>query len=151
MELSRSERGYSDSVSDWFNDEYLIKCGVEKTPYDGKHLYGLRHNFLDQAKQAGILDPLVDAFVGHSTGRLFIDRYGERFSLARLFVDVAMKITYDIDLRHLFDPENNPYAHPDNLVIADRVERIALEQYSEYIRLKKEEIEKPLLDISSKD
>lgn len=87
---------YSHNFSKWFS-RYSKQVGV-KTAKTSFHSF--RHSFTDALRVGGVEDSKIKALLGHSD-KTTTSLYGSKFSASLLAKEVE-KISYDLDLQHLY-------------------------------------------------
>jgi len=102
------QHGYGASFGRWFNDRYLIDCGVrdEKKTIKKTH-HSFRHTLIHHFQQLGIEEKRYKAIVGHKDKDLSYYQHG--FDLKVLADEVIAKIDFGLDFSHLMDKKRNEY------------------------------------------
>ena len=99
-ELPLSEGNYGKNVSRFFNQEYLHRIGIKT---DKKSFHSLRHTVSDHLKQKGIDPHFINEFLGHSTGNIDLERYGDGYNPDILYNKVVSKIRYETSSKRTID------------------------------------------------
>ena len=99
-ELPLSEGNYGKNVSRFFNQEYLHRIGIKT---DKKSFHSLRHTVSDHLKQKGIDPYFINEFLGHSTGNIDLERYGDGYNPDILYNKVVSKIRYETSSKRTID------------------------------------------------
>lgn len=117
--LSSPRPGYSSqTASRWFlgncssSGGYVSQCGLGK---DQLTFHGLRHTFINQARQQDLDILIIKALVGHTDDSV-TGLYGNTYPL-HVLNKVLQKIDYGIDTAHIhyryyFDIKSKKYAPP---------------------------------------
>ena len=90
-ELPYSEGIFSRNVSRWWNSRFLPKLGLKTTK---KTFHSLRHTVSDHLKQKGIEPHFINELLGHSSGNIDLDRYGQGYNPDILYNRCVKKIAY---------------------------------------------------------
>ncbi|MBC7619431.1 MAG: site-specific integrase, partial [Candidatus Saccharibacteria bacterium] len=80
-ELKPSRDGHGQAPSRWFQG-YRSTCGIEGTQVYVFHSF--RHHFINRRLKAKVLPHDIAAIVGHETGLITIDIYGQDFDMVEL-------------------------------------------------------------------
>ena len=82
-QLTYVDGNYNKNVSRFWNQYYLPDLGL-KTPK--KNFHSLRHTCSNHLKQKGIHSDYLQELLGHTTGKITLERYGESYNPSILSV-----------------------------------------------------------------
>ena len=85
---------YNKNVSRFWNERYLKKLEIKT---DKKNFHSLRHTVIDHLKQKGVELSFINELVGHSSGNIDIDRYGEVYNPEILYKKCVARISYKVN------------------------------------------------------
>ena len=87
---------YNKNVSRFCNERYLEKLEIKT---DKKNFHSLRHTVIDHLKQKGVELSFINELVGHSSGNIDMDRYGEGYNPEILYKKCVARISYKVNSR----------------------------------------------------
>ena len=85
---------YNKNVSRFWNERYLKKLEIKT---DKKNFHSLRHTVIDHLKQKGVELSFINELVGHSSGNIDMDRYGEGYNPEILYKKCVARISYKVN------------------------------------------------------
>lgn len=103
-ELRKGNRSYGHSASKWFG-KYRKRCGVTDK---GKVFHSFRHTLTDNLKQQGVPEEHSASIVGHAKEGITYRVYGQEYNV-EFKRDLILRLRYNVDMNHLFNPRVNPY------------------------------------------
>ena len=98
--LTYVDGNYNKNVSRFWNQYYLPDLGL-KTPKMNFH--SLRHTCSNHLKQKGIHSDYLQELLGHTTGKITLERYGESYNPSILFNKCISKIIYQTSQKRVID------------------------------------------------
>jgi integrase len=102
-ELKKGRDGYAKSVSQWFNQKYKLKCGIQKDS-DGrmKDFHSFRKTLINHLQRKDVRSLMLKQVMGHSKGKDVTQAvYTDKYSPKELFDYLISKIDFEIDLSDL--------------------------------------------------
>ena len=77
QELHYRDGNYNQNVSRFFNKRYLPSLELKT---DKQNFQSFRHTVSDHLKQKGIEPHFINELLGHSTGNIDLERYGNGYN-----------------------------------------------------------------------
>ena len=99
-QLNYSYGNYNRRVSEFWNEKYLPDLGL-KSPQTKFH--SLRHTCSNHLKQKGIYSDYLQELLGHTTGKITLERYGESYNPSILYNKCISKILYQTSQKRVID------------------------------------------------
>ena len=99
-ELTYVDGNYNKSVSRFWNQKYLPDIGLKSSQ---TNFHSLRHTCSNHLKQKGIPTEFIQELLGHTTGKITLERYGESYNPSILYKKCVSKIIYQTSQKRVID------------------------------------------------
>jgi integrase len=107
-----SRNGYGAGFGRWFNERYLVTCGVrDKDLTIKKTHHSFRHTLYHLFEVLSIDEKRVNSIIGHASEKKKkgTGTYGSHGLELKLLAEVIAKIDFGLDFSHLMDKSGNEY------------------------------------------
>ena len=106
FQLPHSESNYNKNVSTFWNRRYLPQLNLKSKR---KTFHSIRHTCSNHLKQKGIPTDFIQELLGHTTGKITLERYGEGYNPSLLYNKCISKIIYQTSSKRYIDFMNLKY------------------------------------------
>ena len=106
FQLPHSESNYNKNVSTFWNRRYLPQLNLKSKR---KTFHSIRHTCSNHLKQKGIPTDFIQELLGHTTGKITLERYGDGYNPSLLYTKCISKIIYQTSSKRYIDFMNLKY------------------------------------------